>query len=551
MKKIIIATLTLFVSMSLFAQLSTKQVPRSFKMDVNYSSIPTIKMQSPDVDALLAQDEDNAKNLFKPQRCATIIPLESNFFDDAMHLSLSDADIYILKVNIPYAHALNLYSSNFYIPKGGELYIWNPSHSKVLGAFTCDNNSETGYFATDYVYDDEIVFEYYQPKSIKETPSLELTEIGYFYRDVTNYEEAKLNKGFRSSGSCHINANCSEGDNFRDVQRAVCRILIRMSYYDTGWCTGTLINNTNEDKTPYVLSAGHCIEEVASNNYYGQFVFYFNYESNGCSTPTQEPSYTSLTGCTRLAYDNTSGNNGSDYWLMRLQNTIPQSMNPYWAGWTRSTEASQSGVCMHHPMGDIKKISTYKTKLVSSKYDDNVAVAQHWRVKWAQTTNGLGVTEGGSSGSALFNPEGKLVGTLTGGYAYCGQNANNQLDWYGKFYLQYDNISQWLDPAGTDQMELGGRDFYHASSINEVSEKELSLSVYPNPAKDIITINIDGSKEKTIVAVMDYVGRTVLSDEISEGITETTLNISSLEPGTYFVRIYSNKNSVVKKITKE
>ncbi|MBQ9255220.1 MAG: T9SS type A sorting domain-containing protein [Bacteroidales bacterium] len=558
MKKILFATLVLFASVSVFAQLSTKQLPRSFKMDINYSSIPTIKMQSPDVDALLAQDEENSKNLFKPQRCATIIPLESNFFDDAMHLSLSDADIYLLKVNIPYAQALNLYSSNFYIPKGGELYLWNPSHSKVLGAFTSDNNSESGYFATDYVYDDEIVFEYYQPKSIRETASIELNEIGYFYRDVINYEEIKISEdekmykgGFRTSGNCHINANCSEGEDYRDVQRAVCRILIRMSYYDTGWCTGTLINNTNEDKTPYVLSAGHCIEEVASNNYYGQFVFYFNYESSGCSTPTQEPSYTSLTGCTRLAFDNTYANNGSDYWLMRLQNSVPQSMNPYWAGWSRSTSTSRNGVCFHHPNGDIKKIASYRTALTTSKYNDNADHAQHWIVRWAQTDNGLGVTEGGSSGSGLFNEDGKLIGTLSGGYAYCGQAASNQIDYYGKFNQHFSNISQWLDPAGTDQTELGGRDYNNASSIDEVSENALSLSIYPNPAKDFITINIDGSKEKTVVAVMDYVGRTVLSDEISEGITEKTLNISSLEPGTYFVRIYSNKNSVVKKITKE
>ena len=92
---------------------------------------------------------------------------------------------------------------------------------------------------------------------------------------------------YRSSGSCNVNVNCSEGDDFRKQQRAVARILVKMDAYTMGWCTGTLINNTNYDRTPYLLTAAHCIESVSSSSYYSQFVFYFNYETSGCSTPSQ------------------------------------------------------------------------------------------------------------------------------------------------------------------------------------------------------------------------------------------------------------------------
>ncbi len=557
MKKITLIFSVLLFSMSMYAQISTKQLPRSFSLK-NDISVPTKTLASPDVDALLEEDDLNA-NFFKAQRCAVAVPLFESFFDNAKHISFDDYDLYVLKIDIPYAYAIGFSSDNFYLPKGAEFYLYNSDHSKILGAYTSDNNSDNGIFATEYVYGEDMIIEYYQPKGIAEKAQIELSEFVYFYRPVIHFEEQNelfvedneestdgITRKFRDSGSCNVNINCSEGNNYQDVKKAVVRIQVRggYSYYA---CTGTLVNTTNNSKEPYILSAGHCIT-YSSTSDFNYFVFYFNYEASGCSTPNSEPTYTSYTGCTRLAYDNTYGDNGSDYLLMKLKTSITSSLNPYFAGWSRSTTAPSNGVCIHHPSGDIKKISTFTQKPTA----EETYTSTHWRVYWAQTTNGFGIVEGGSSGSGLFNPSGFLVGTLTGGYSDCGNSsASDQRDWYGQFNKQFQYLSQWLDPNNTGVTTMNGIYYNQTSGLEEVENNPLSFSVYPSPAKDYIRINIDNPQENTVIAVLDNMGRTMLSDKLSKAEGKSTIDISSLPTGVYFVRLYSNKNAYVQKFIKE
>ena len=50
------------------------------------------------------------------------------------------------------------------------------------------------------------------------------------------------------------------------------------SYYD---CSGSLVNNVNEDATPYFLTANHCI---SSDLEASSLVAYFNYENSTCTS---------------------------------------------------------------------------------------------------------------------------------------------------------------------------------------------------------------------------------------------------------------------------
>lgn len=134
-------------------------------------------------------------------------------------------------------------------------------------------------------------------------------------------------------------------------------------------------------------------------------------------------------------------------------------------------------------------ISTYTDALVSTPYnvpsqDEN---GMYWKVIWAETTNGHGVTEGGSSGSPLFNTAGHIVGGLTGGQASC--SSPEKPDYYGKLSSSWesngnDSTSQlkyWLDPANTGAFELSGSDFvstdYYASFSTETRDIKLGESV--------------------------------------------------------------------------
>jgi hypothetical protein len=63
-------------------------------------------------------------------------------------------------------------------------------------------------------------------------------------------------------------------------------------------------------------------------------------------------------------------------------------------------------------------------------------------VLWNQSP---GTTEPGSSGAAIFNGSGQIVGTLSGGDASC--SAQTSADWFGRFDQAYPSLQPWLSPG--------------------------------------------------------------------------------------------------------
>ncbi len=537
MKKQLLALALLLVGFAGQAQLSTGELPPSFSQkDLLQGEIKTIKLETPDLSSVMAEDESE-EMMFKPRRFGVILPCKVDFFSQAEKTSTEEGIIYRLAVEVPEAQALIFYSERFVLPEKGKFFVYNADHSKVLGAFSAFNNHELQTFATEYVEGEKMILEYFEPKGCTEQALIDITEIGYAYRDIPE----KLSDEYRSSGSCNVNVNCSEGENFRKQQRAVVRIQLKLSSYYIGWCTGTLLNNTNYDYSPYLLTAAHCISDVESTSYYSQFVFYFKYETSGCTNSSSEPSRSkSLTGASRKAFDNSYGNTGSDFCLMLLNDEIPQSYDPFWCGWDRRNTAVTQGVCIHHPSGDVKKISTFNSRLQSVTFDTDPT---HWQVQWVETDNGFGVTEGGSSGSALFNSYGQVIGDLTGGSSACDVADAYKLDYYGKFYWSWDQngsansrkLKPWLDPANTGAQSIWGMDYN--SSLTEVANYENIASIAPNPAKNRLTITFDATHEDISYVIYDQMGREMQRQTLPSATLSHEVELSGLQSGVYIVRI--------------
>lgn len=304
---------------------------------------------------------------------------------------------------------------------------------------------------------------------------------------------------FGDSQPCEVNINCPEGNNYQDVKNSIVRIDVKIgsAYF---WCSGSLVNNTAYNYKPYILTAEHCAinGSFASAQDFADWIFYFQYEGPNCSNPSNEGSIGNkhITGATLLARSNDNGgDNGSDFLLLELSTGVPTSFNPFFAGWSRLNTAPNSGVAIHHPQGDIKKISTSNSTAVSGEYPGSTANDTHWEVIWSATTTNHGVTEGGSSGGPFFNENKLISGTLTGGYATCSQNSSK--DFYGKFSYHWDQngstpnrrLKDWLDPNNTGVSVLTGATLgdsappYEASKIvlkpNPVTEGKLFLEGLP------------------------------------------------------------------------
>lgn len=201
----------------------------------------------------------------------------------------------------------------------------------------------------------------------------------------------------------------------------------------------------------------------------------------------------------------------SDFKLLLINESVPDSYNPYFVGWNISNEASTEGVTIHHPQGDIKKISTYITPLLSTNWSG--VPNTHWKVIWAETETNWGVTEGGSSGSPIFNDLGQLLGQLTGGDASC--NYLTGPDYYGKFWYSWDQcgnvdstqLRPWLDPDNSGITALNGASFV---GIGE-DLNSTDMKVFPNPTDGDIFIDMAGlEKQNYVLEVVDVVGRRIL-----------------------------------------
>ncbi len=467
--------LFLIASSLAFGQINQGGNPSSFDV-FDLKNIPLVNIDKPNMDQIRIEDDVDTKqgNIFKYGRSVyTNVDLLKDGSKDVLP---NGREVFRIMLHAEEALALGVNFSEFWIPRGGKLFIYNPDKSQVLGAYTSENNHNSNVFAIELLLGSEAIIEYEAPLQNEKEAKLIITELNYAYRGV---DQLFNTRDFGDSDYCQVNINCSpEGDTWQDEKKAACRISIKAGF-SYGWCSGSLINNTANNCTPYVLTADHCAfgqSSYASANDHNQWIFYFNYEAPACNNPNSNPSSNSITGCSQISYSGAiggvNGNIGStsDFYLVELNSPPPQNWGLYYAGWDRSTSPSSSGVSIHHPSGDIKKISTYTSNLANGAWNGNWGGSTHWRVTWSGTQNGHGVTEGGSSGSPIFNSNGHIIGDLSGGSSYC--NATSQTDLYGKFSESWDQggsannaqLKPWLDPNNTGVIFLNG--FYCGTSAS-------------------------------------------------------------------------------------
>ena len=436
-------------------------MPRSFQSQlVRKSPLKQIDVTPPDLSVIQQEDLEDAK-LDKPYRVGIEIPLAIELNHAGQWDELPDGGrICRLAITCTGAKGIGLNYNNLQLPQGSDLFIYTPNHNTVIGSFTANEIPGNHIFATRPLYTDKIVVEYYEPAEIKGNATASISGLVYMYRGFQNPEPDNIKS--ISSSSCEVNVNCQEGQDWQNQKQGVVKIFTKVGskYF---YCTGTLVNNTLQDFSPLFLTAAHCSRDiqgggVSSDTDYYQWIFYFNYEYIGC-IPSGTNNH-SIVGAQKLAKADDPSDIGSDFLLLKLNSSIPGNYNPYYCGWDAMNETSSNGVCIHHPNGDVKKISTYTTPTTSGTYGSTPDT--HWVVQWASTANGHGVTEGGSSGSALFNQDGLVVGALTGGGSDCDHLTLQ--DMFGKVSYSWvsngtdssQQLKPWLDPGNTGILKMSG-----------------------------------------------------------------------------------------------
>lgn len=390
-----------------------------------------------------------------PLEFAVATPVDIDTYNNGIWQTAPDGTrIWQVLIRCKEARSLSLTFDRYRLEKGERLFVFNPDGTHTLGAFTEKNNKKSGALALAPLKGNTALVSLEIPPGRPENGNIHIGRVGLGYLDIFPDKAAK-DAYFGASGPCNVDINCTEGADWQVEKNSVVRILVNgetASYL----CTGVLMNTVSNDATPYILTASHCITDSAGA---ANSVFVFGYESPYCNGPDGSV-IKSVSGSELKA----SGGNNLDFTLVQMSQIPPFTYYPYYAGWNSSAGAPTSSVAIHHPNGDVKKISLDNDAPVIASYDvydDNT----FWQVlQWD-----VGTTEPGSSGGPLFDQNHRVIGTLSGGDARCGNSVN---DYFEMLHYSWDTypetnrqVKRWLDP---DQL---GFPFWNGYDPYEVSKK--------------------------------------------------------------------------------
>jgi lysyl endopeptidase len=271
------------------------------------------------------------------------------------------------------------------------------------------------------------------------------------------------------SASCEVDAACLSTTIGQQAATAI-NAVARMVFTDSGMtylCTGTLLNDSITSLTPYFFTASHCIDNdpdyVASKDRPAAVAdtinTYWFFQTAICGQDSaSNVNFVVVAGGARLlgrSVDN-------DWALLRLNSQPPAGAT--FAAWNtlplRDGEAADG---IHHPQGDLKKISQGNVHAYQDYSDGSSFIT----VQWTQ-----GITEAGSAGSGLFTFNSaqqhyELRGGLYGGTSACDVQHLSAPDTYSRFDVAFPLLSQYLRPNAGNPTKTTVVVEYYYSGLND------------------------------------------------------------------------------------
>lgn len=544
---------------------------------------------------------DNTENLNRPQpsayMVATTFPVDISFPESGILVKNPQGGfVWKVKLKIDEAKAVGTYLDRFNVPKGVSMYVINSNHRHIVGPFTADDVDPSGHLPVEAVQGSEVYLELNIEESVNLSDiDLHVYKLASYFRGVEDleyytddtrygtidwYDEA----AYETSSKCMINAICPEAAGGEHPRNATVKEVIP-SGGGVGYCSGTLVNrigNTTASCKRYLLTATHCEGTNATSSdatVFKDWITKFNYQTTTCENPAVAPIANNITGVKFLArdpYDDEASASelDADFMLLEIEKPVPSSISgtAKLVGFDRDPDHGRAYLApkkfrfFHHPAGDVKKYS-------STRNIENID-ASTWG---AQFQEGYGAP--GSSGSGMFDAEGRIMGIASTAYYgdvlhdSCLYSARNILEagntsrtvFYAKVSYSWNNpslssptdaqkLAPWLDPSGSTALQSETVN-WKCEPVMGVQELETSFdgdfNIYPNPSADgIFQMNIRmNTPSNAVLEVYDITGKKVMGKDLGKLQSQiVNLDLSGMNNGTYMVKIYNPYGQITRKV---
>ena len=501
----------------------------------------TFDMPAFNLDSVMQEDQLDGQSMQRSYRFAHKFYTQIEKKKDAALTVLPDGTkVWQIYIRSKGALSINVLLTDFELPQGGKLFVYNEDFSHVIGSFDYRNNSPEKILPLRPVAGESIIIEYSEPADVPFEGNFTVSEVNHDYRDFLRVEPRS---DVVNQFDCMPDALCSEADN--QLVRSTVLLVIN----GVTSCSGVLVNNTENDGAPYILTATHCLNTDLDRGVYkdsahymtvaGTVITFFNYDRPVCGSQLKGTGELTLTETYPRAIMEKR-----DVALLELRKKPPVYYNAYYAGWNMA-EDGQSGMytSLHHPSTATKKYGKTESNLsIISVLPGIFEPQSHWLVPYWTT----GSTYPGSSGSPLFDKNGLVIGTLTGGSSYCSNTSpNGASDYFSILHKSWETndennrLKTWLDPnnkgltqqAGMNPnkdsplFRLNNIDFSAGDSL-EVRTLELPDSGYAYGSSNRQTIEF--AEEFTTVNEVEVFGTYLLVPPLpSNGVIGVEISIYS------------------------
>lgn len=454
------------------AQVVTKLVEESdiLELTLPLADISVAELEIPslsplEIERLLLEDILREQNN-EPYRFAATLPLSIST-DDGTFVTKGENLFWSVSIAVPGAKSISLNFDYIELPEKGELYIYSSNRQILTGPFTKDNFPQ-GVDVVSEILSGEGISLFYSSKNqddYKFDLSINSINVGYRSGPEIGASQKSSNSSGNSS-SCNVDITEDEGDCFRASQTAAVIVLD-----PNALCSGSVINNTNNDHRSLILSADHCFVGVDYNSLKIRFKYW-----DGNS------SYITYHGTNLLARQG----GAVDVALLETQNAI--SHNVIFPGWNRNSPPSDlsnnptSSTVLHFPKGDDMKISHDTDQTTSgegrSSFPDDSQFVSYY--SGSGSSDDFGILEPGSSGGAYYDQNHKILGPLWGTTT---SNTNcDKTGFFGAFSnvaSSANNVIATLDPSGTGITNLNGTFSFSGSTTIPCKEIPQNITVPP------------------------------------------------------------------------